>query len=138
MQTISKPHGVAEFADNYLNSPLGQKIIQSVASSTSGLHTLSVTKIRNIVCSMPPTAEQEAIVEIVDELLTQCHSSELVVEAALARSKRLRQSILKRAFEGKLVAQNPNDKPATDLLTRIRTQREAEKPRKSAKRKFTR
>ena len=37
-----------------------------------------------------------------------------------ARAERLRQSILKRAFEGKLVPQDPNDDPASVLLGRIR------------------
>jgi type I restriction enzyme S subunit len=42
------------------------------------------------------------------------------LEAALRRSKRLRQAILKRAFKGKLVAQNPEDEPAELLLEGIR------------------
>ncbi len=41
----------------------------------------------------------------------------------LARATRLRQSILKRAFEGKLVPQDPNDEPASVLLARIRAAR---------------
>ena len=44
----------------------------------------------------------------------------------LKRAGRLRQSILKRAFEGELVPQNPKDKPASVLLERIRTERQAE------------
>jgi len=50
------------------------------------------------------------------------------VEAALARAARLRQSILKRAFEGRLVPQDPNDEPASALLARIQA---GEAPRKT-------
>jgi len=45
---------------------------------------------------------------------------EATVEANLKRAERLRQSILKRAFEGRLVSQDPNDEPASALLRTIR------------------
>jgi type I restriction enzyme S subunit len=46
------------------------------------------------------------------------------VEQSLAQAGRLRQSILKKAFEGKLVAQDANDEPAGVLLERIRQQKQ--------------
>ncbi len=52
----------------------------------------------------------------------------------LARSAALRQSILKDAFAGRLVPQDPNDEPAADLLARIRAAHEAE-PKKPSRRK---
>ncbi|PJB70943.1 MAG: hypothetical protein CO096_10550, partial [Armatimonadetes bacterium CG_4_9_14_3_um_filter_66_14] len=48
--------------------------------------------------------------------------------AGLCRAARLRQSLLKRAFEGKLVPQDPTDEPATALLQRITAQRQQDKP----------
>jgi type I restriction enzyme S subunit len=59
------------------------------------------------------------------------------VKLELARAERLRQSILKRAFEGKLVAQDPNDEPASALLERVRAER-AKVVNATAKRKSRR
>ena len=56
----------------------------------------------------------------------------------LKRSSILRQSILKRAFEGKLVPQDPNDEPASVLLERIKAEREVttkETPKKAPRKR---
>jgi type I restriction enzyme S subunit len=52
----------------------------------------------------------------------------------MLRVSRLRQSILKWAFEGKLVDQDSNDEPASDLLKRIKAEREATGKEKKKKR----
>ena len=64
--------------------------------------------------------EQHRIVSEVERRLS--------VVAALARARRLRQAVLKQAFEGRLVEQDPDDEPASVLLERIRAQREARTP----------
>jgi type I restriction enzyme S subunit len=55
--------------------------------------------------------------------LSQLAATEIAGEHNFVRTDRLRQSILKRAFEGKLVPQDPNDEPASALLQRIRTEK---------------
>jgi type I restriction enzyme S subunit len=45
-------------------------------------------------------------------------------DASLKRAVSLRQSVLKEAFAGRLVPQDPNDEPASVLLERIRLRRE--------------
>ena len=75
---------------------------------------------------LPPLAEQRRIVAEVERRLSVIQQAAAAVEASLQRAERLRQSILKRAFTGVLVPQDPDDEPASVLLERIRAQREAE------------
>ena len=48
---------------------------------------------------------------------------EKTVGQSLAQAERLRQSILKKAFEGRLVAQDASDEPAGVLLERIKAEK---------------
>jgi type I restriction enzyme S subunit len=52
---------------------------------------------------MPPLNEQHQIVAEVDRRLSVVHELEQTIEANLKRAVRLRQAILKRTFEGRLV-----------------------------------
>jgi len=74
------------------------------------------------VCSLP---EQREIVRLLDEQFTVIEQNEREIDAALKRSAALRQSILKKAFTGQLVPQDPTDEPASTLLERIRAERAA-------------
>jgi len=47
--------------------------------------------------------------------------NERELDGALRQSEALRQSILKKAFTGRLVPQSPTDEPADDLLARLHT-----------------
>ncbi len=107
----------------FLLSPLGRDAIEKQAASTSGLHTLSVSKVQRLpvpLCSLP---EQQKIVRILDEQFEAIERNERELDAALKRSETLRQSILKRAFSGRLVPQDPADEPAPALLARLRVER---------------
>ena len=82
---------------------------------------------------MPPVAEQVRIVEAVEQLTSVAASSYSLAAATHGRCQRLRQSVLKWAFEGKLVDQDPNDEPASALLARIKAEQPAPAPRRNAK-----
>ena len=63
--------------------------------------------------------EQQEIVNQIEKHFSIIDKLETVVQQSIKESKRLRQSLLKQAFEGKLVEQNPNDESASILLEKI-------------------
>lgn len=75
---------------------------------------------------LPSLPEQHCIVAEIEHRFCIVDQIEKTVDHSLKQSERLRQSILKRAFEGKLVSQNPNDEPAEKLLERIKAERARE------------
>ncbi|HEX5746030.1 MAG TPA: restriction endonuclease subunit S [Archangium sp.] len=90
------------------------KIIHGV-----GRPRMNLGEIKAISVPLPPLSEQTRISAEVDRCFSLAEEVEKLVDAGLARADRLRQSILKHAFEGKLVPQDPNNEPASVLLDRI-------------------
>ena len=89
---------------------------------------LSANRLKNLPIPLPPLAEQRRIVAKIEELMP------LVEKYGKAQTeldtlnqdlpRRLRQSVLQQAIQGKLVEQDPNDEPASVLLERIRKEKE--------------
>jgi type I restriction enzyme S subunit len=119
------PVGLGQWSLCWLLAPSGRVAIERAASSTSGLHTLSLSKVQRLPVPLAPLAEQSRVTDEVDRLLTVATAAAGDMSRNAHRASRLRQSILKWAFEGRLVDQDPNDEPASALLDRIRAEREA-------------
>ena len=89
-----------------------------------GINHLSASRFAQIPLPICSPAEQAEIVQILDDRLEAAEMLSAEIDANLARAEALRQSILKRAFSGQLVPQDPADEPAQALLARIRASRD--------------
>jgi len=84
---------------------------------------LTGTNLAEIPLPLCTLVEQTKLVQILDSKLSVLDAFEDQIQRQLIRSKALRQSILKRAFAGELVDQDPNDEPASELLERIKAEK---------------
>jgi type I restriction enzyme S subunit len=80
----------------------------------------------SIIYPLCSVSEQQELLEQIDQQLTRADAMQKEIELAFASADALRQSILKRAFSGRLVAQNPNDESASILLGRIKSEKVAD------------
>ncbi|HDM8148863.1 TPA: restriction endonuclease subunit S [Vibrio harveyi] len=134
--TFSK-YVLPEIVAHYINSMLGKKWIAEVMNQTAGQANVNGTKLGELVIPLPPFVEQ---VELVQKVTNEFESIDKQSEATalgLKQSEAQRKNILKSAFSGQLVPQDPNDEPASVLLEKIKQEREAlaklPKPRKPSK-----
>lgn len=109
------------FLSTALRSPLLQRQIDEKKSQTAQSNIFQ-GKIRKLVFPIPPLAEQSRILTEVERRLSVIDELEATVESNLKRAAGLRKVILKCAFEGRLVTQDPSDEPASFLLERIRAE----------------
>ncbi len=89
-----------------------------------GINHLSAYKFAQIALPLCALAEQQKIVCLLEERFAAIEQQERGIDSALKQAETLRQAILKKAFSGQLVAQDPHDEPASVLLDRIKAERE--------------
>lgn len=105
---------------SWYGNSIGQRYFEDEGKQTTNLASLNMTKLSMLPVPVPPAAEQKRIVAELERRISVIEEMEIEVNADMRRSERLRQSILREAFEGKLIPQDPNDEPADALLERIR------------------
>jgi type I restriction enzyme S subunit len=91
-------------------------------NSNTGVPTLGKGVFEKVPIRVPTIAEQNEIVRRVEELFAHANTVEKQYNDAKARTNRLTQSILAKAFRGELVQQDSNDEPASKLLARIKAE----------------
>lgn len=116
------PHLNSGYLMYALNSEPTQKRTENIVHGI-GRPRLNLGEIKSIPLPVPPKNEQEAIFEEIEHRLSVGLDLLRKVESDINRAGRLRQSILKKAFSGRLIPQDSNDEPAKELLARIRIER---------------
>ena len=99
-----------------------QQMLEDEAPATAQKN-INIEILEKVVVSVPPYREQVKIVEILDAAMNSAAEAEHTIEMGLKQSAAQRKNILKAAFSGQLVPQDPGDEPAMVLLERIRAER---------------
>lgn len=120
------------FLELVLNAPhMVQRIDElKTGISESGLN-LTQDRFFSLEIPLPSIETQRTVVKQINSQVASIQDQEGSIERALKQSTAQRQNILRAAFAGQLVPQDPNDEPASVLLKRIHAERAA---REAAKR----
>ncbi|MFN9814414.1 MAG: DUF559 domain-containing protein [Burkholderiales bacterium] len=116
------PEVLPELISHHGNT-FGKTWFQNAGKQTTNLASINLTMLRMFPVPLGPAEEQRELLTQLDLQIEQIVQQEQAVELALKQSTAQRQNILRAAFSGQLVAQDPNDEPASALLERIRAER---------------
>lgn len=109
-----------EFVTFYLGSEIGRSRLTANAKWAVNQASINQRDLGRTPIPIPPSAEQAAIADLVQAQLEACRSMANSVARSLKEAAAQRQNLLKAAFSGQLVPQDPADEPASALLERIR------------------
>ena len=106
--------------------------VSSIGTTMRNLNEGILHRVPVSVCSRH---EQDEVFREIERQYSTLDHIETAIDSEITKSASLRQSILKKAFAGQLVAQDPNDEPASILLNRIKAEREKTVKNKTPKKK---
>lgn len=110
----------SEYVDFFIQAVRAR--IEAYAPATAQKN-INLETLENLVVPYCCSDEQKQILDILEERFSNIDQLELTLTTSLQQAEALRQSILKRAFSGQLVPQDPHDEPAAALLARIKAER---------------
>lgn len=113
---------IAPFVELFLMADEGGQAQFAETVYGAGRPHLSFDQLKAVAVPLPPPEEQAAILEAVERAESELKAARDAVAASRVQAAALRQSILKAAFSGQLVPQDPRDEPASALLARLAAQ----------------
>ncbi|MGY6662467.1 MAG: restriction endonuclease subunit S [Glycocaulis sp.] len=120
---------LAKWTVRWINFELAKRHFRRLATGTAGnMPKINGTTLRSLPVPLPPRDEIATCLELIELIETRSIPVSEWCQTELVRSAALRQSILKDAFAGRLVPQDPADEPASALLARTKKAREAKMP----------
>lgn len=125
----------ARYLNYFLNCHIAKNHGNRVKTDGVNQSNINGEKLGHYPFPLVSKEEQHQIVQEIESRLSVCDKLEESIKESLQKAEALRQSILKKAFEGKLVPQDPNDEPAEKLLERIRAERAQLEQNTNAKKK---
>ena len=120
----------AKFIKYYIQSPEGFRGLTGQMTGTA-IKRIILAKIKTAIIPLASIEEQTQIVQEIETRLSVCDKLNESIDQSLEKAQALRQSILKKAFEGKLLSQDelqtcrqqPDWEPAAKLLERVKNQK---------------
>lgn len=120
----------SNYMELFLQSAFGKSLMMSAVKAVAQ-PSLSMGTIRQAPIAFPSLKEQHQIVQEIESRLSVCDKVEKDIALAIERSRNLRQSILKKAFEGRLLSEaevaackaHPDYEPASVLLEKIKAEK---------------
>ena len=113
-----------EYLINFIKSPIFKKEINKLVPVGTAQKALHENKLLEIEIPYPSEKDQEKVVKKIQSMeneISQLGENFQKDETLLTK---LKQSILQEAVQGKLIKQNPKDEPASELLKKIKKEKE--------------
>lgn len=113
------------FLKSVINSNIGKRQIEPITQGVAQ-KKVSLGRFSGLAIPVPPAGEQELIASMLRKAEQDASDQLAAIELSIKQAAAQRQNILRAAFAGQLVPQDPNDEPASVLLERIRAERTAQ------------
>lgn len=101
------------------------KSLYSIHTHGATMDVLNLGTVQSLPFPLMSIKEQDQIVKELEFQFSKINDLDKIVSSGLAKLEILRQTILKKAFDGKLISQNTNDEPISNILERIKVEKES-------------